>query len=207
MNRIIGSLTAVVTALVLLSGCGPTSNSPVTVVGKTQSSSVSSSPTPESLASTLPSSSPSPVPTVTVTETVTTTPKPVTPTQAPPKKQPQGTMAIDEWNDLSGTLTCAVVQVFDDNRSDTPILTIRQTFVTSYTPKHAEGQYPALVDGPAKTLSQTVGIPPYTRKEILWKVCAPELAPLQNPPRPDGIDGFLSEIGARPTTANWTWTN
>lgn len=151
--------------------------------------------------------------TVTATETLTTT---VTVTRTPSEMEssapqstktarPQGTVALDEWHDLSGDLTCAVVQTYYDNRSDTAILKLQQDFVMSYTPKHAEGEYPDSVDGPRKSLTQTVGIAPYTRKEIRWRVCAPELRDKQNEPRADGIDSFMSEVGARPETFTWTW--
>lgn len=153
----------------------------------------------------------SPVPVVTVTATVVISPSATAPVIAPPttsptpKRRPQGTVVLDEWHDQSATLTCVNVQTYYDNRSDTAVNTITQSFVTMYTPKHADGQYPSEIDGPVKTLTQTVGIAPYTRKAIFWDVCAPELADKQNPPRADGIDAFESEIGARPDYFTWSW--
>jgi hypothetical protein len=162
--------------------------------------------------------------TVTVTQTVTVTPT-ETATRAPtitrtpqvrpsvtaPLKtteaRPQGEVVLDEWHDTAGDLTCAEAQTFYDNRSDTAVTTVTQTFVTTYTPKHQDGQYPDLVDGPSKTLTQTVGIAPYSRKMIMWRVCAPELASKQNPPSPDGTDSFMSEIGAVPKSFRWLWVS
>jgi len=73
------------------------------------------------------------------------------------------------------------------------------------TLKHREGQYPHSVDGPSKTLRQTVGIAPYSRKMIMWRVCAPELASKQDPPSADGTDSFISEIDAVPKALRWRW--
>ncbi|MGO4341522.1 hypothetical protein [Pedococcus sp. 2YAF34] len=94
-----------------------------------------------------------------------------------------------------------------DNRSDTAIDSVTQTFITNYTPKHKEGEYPDSVTGPAKTMTQVVGIAAYSQKVVTWEVCAPELASKQNPPRPDGLDSFMSEIGAAPADFSWRWVN
>jgi hypothetical protein len=56
-------------------------------------------------------------------------------------------------------------------------------------------------------LTQVVGIAAYSQKVITWEVCAPELAAKQNPPRPDGLDSFMSEIGAKPSEFSWRWVN
>ncbi len=138
-------------------------------------------------------------PTVTVTESAAPVPPPA-------EKTPQGELALDEWHDTAGSPTCATVQTFYDNRSDTAVDKVTQAFQTTYTPKHADGQYPDAVNGPLKKVTQTVGVAPYTRKQIMWQVCAPELKDKQNPPRPDGLDSFMSEIGAQPTSYEWTWT-
>lgn len=147
--------------------------------------------------------------TVTQTQTVTrTSTLPSAPASSPDvtsKPRPQGELVLDEWHNVSGTLTCVVVQTYYDNRSDTAVLNISQTFVTSYTPKHPDGEYPEAVDGPSKTLTQTAGLAPYTRKLLTWRVCAPELAARQNPPRADGVDFWMSEIGAVPKQFSWNW--
>jgi hypothetical protein len=137
----------------------------------------------------------------------TSAPKPTfSPPPAPPAREPQGEVVLGEWHNLAGDLTCALVQTFYDNRSDTPVLSVTQTFTMSYTPKHRLGEYPGSVDGPSKTLTQSAGIAPYTVKELQWEVCAPELADLQNPPRPDGTDSWVSEVGALPKALDWKWT-
>ncbi|MGW5256626.1 hypothetical protein ACWERW_27215 [Streptomyces sp. NPDC004012] len=92
-----------------------------------------------------------------------------------------------------------------ENRSDTAVIFITQKFQTSYTPKHADGEYPDDVDGPVKTLTQDAGIAPYGTRTLHWQVCAPELASKQNPVPADGTDSFMSEIGAQPRATTWDW--
>ena len=140
--------------------------------------------------------------TVTATQTVT-----VTPQKESPSRTPTGDVVLDEWHDQDSSNVCVNVQTFYDNRSDTAVDKVTQYFVADYTPKHKTGQYPALVDGPTVGLTQTVGIPPYPRKEINWQVCAPALAALQNPPPADGTDAYMSQIGARPVEMTWTWVS
>ena len=148
--------------------------------------------------------------TVTVTLTVTKTaapPKLTTPSPSPtPARLPQGELVVDGWQNGAADLKCVDVQTSYDNRSDTAVDSVTQTFITHYTPKH-KGGYPDLVDGPAKILTQTVGIAPYSKKTITWHVCAPELASKQNPPPPDMPGYFMSEIGATPTLCNWRWVS
>ncbi|MGC5400818.1 hypothetical protein ACPXCP_34385 [Streptomyces sp. DT20] len=97
-----------------------------------------------------------------------------------------------------------VMSVYE-NRSDTAAISITQKFQTSYTPKHADGEYPDDLDGPVKTLTQDAGIAPYGTRTLYWQVCAPELAFKQNPVPPDGTDSFMSEIGAQPRATAWDW--
>ena len=92
-----------------------------------------------------------------------------------------------------------------ENRSDTAVISITQKFQTSYTPKHADGEYPDDVDGPVKTLTQDAGIAPYGTRTLYWQVCAPELASKQNPVPLDGTDSFMSEIGAQPRAPSFSW--
>ncbi|MEV7740055.1 hypothetical protein AB0O75_49975 [Streptomyces sp. NPDC088921] len=158
--------------------------------------------------------------TVTVTQTITPTPTPTpvasrtsaipTPTafSAPapaPARTPQGSVALTEWHDGDATNKCVNVMTVYENRSDTAVISITQKFQTLYTPKHADGEYPDEVDGPVKTLTQDAGIAPYGTRTLYWQVCAPELAPKQNPVPPDGTDSFMSEIGAQPRTTTWDW--
>ncbi|MFI0962956.1 hypothetical protein ACH4S8_16375 [Streptomyces sp. NPDC021080] len=165
-------------------------------------------------------------PTVTVTETITVTATP-TPTSAPAAgstsatlesavspapvtaraRVPQGSVALTEWHDGDATSTCVNVMTVYENRSDTAVISIRQAFCTSYTPKHADGEYPDDVDGPLKTLSQDAGIAPYGTRTLYWEVCAPELASKQNPLPADGTDSFMSEMGAQPRGTTWDWAN
>ena len=119
--------------------------------------------------------------------------------------QPQGTIALTVWHDHGADNRCVAVETIYENRSDTALNTVTQVFVTMYTPKHANGTYPALKDGPTKSMTQTVGIPPYGTRTIGWNVCAHELVAKQNPPPADGVDGYLEEIGARPTSFTWDW--
>jgi hypothetical protein len=128
-----------------------------------------------------------------------------TPSSPSPSKRPLGSLAITNWSDIWSDNKCVDVRVWYDNRSDTAVDVITQSFLTNYTPKHRPGTYPDLVDGPTKTLSQQVGIQAFTKKIIEWNVCAPELVALQNPPPPDGTDSFQEEIGAKPTYFHWTW--
>ncbi|SBW18605.1 putative membrane protein [Candidatus Protofrankia californiensis] len=118
---------------------------------------------------------------------------------------PQGEIVLTEWHDTTSTNTCVRVQTYYQNRSDTAIREISQSFVTLYTPRHPEGTYPGLREGPVKTLTQSAGIPPFEQRILYWDVCAPELAKLQNPPRPDGTNSYMSEIGAQPRGFTWTW--
>ena len=155
----------------------------------------SDSATPVAARSTMSSSQATVTVTETATSTVTTTITRTAPAgpgnsspSAPAQIRPQGELVLDEWHDTAGDLTCAEVQTFYDNRSDTAVATVTQTFLTNYTPKHRERQYPDSVDGPSKTLTQTVGIAPYSRKMIMWRLFAPELASKQNPPSSDGTD-------------------
>ncbi|GAA4598109.1 hypothetical protein GCM10023194_74790 [Planotetraspora phitsanulokensis] len=110
-----------------------------------------------------------------------------------------------EWHDQVADSKCVKVQTFYENRSNTAIKMIAQTFLTDYTPKHRAGQYPDSKNGPIKTLTQNVGIPPFETREVTWDVCAPELAKLMNPPSADGTDGYMSEVGAAPQGFKWRW--
>ncbi|GAA2816788.1 hypothetical protein GCM10010441_46650 [Kitasatospora paracochleata] len=123
----------------------------------------------------------------------------------PKAKVPQGSLALTVWHDEGASNTCVSVQTVYENRSDTAINSIKQTFQTLYTPKHRDGEYPDSVNGPIKTLTQVAGIAPYQSRTLYWDVCAPELASKQNPPPADGTDSFMSEIGAQPMTNSWTW--
>ena len=154
------------------------------------------------------------MPTVTATATVTETTSPTaesssvsTPTPSPSqtKPAPQGSVAVTVWHDLSSDNKCAWVETVYENRSNTAVNTITQTFQTTYTPKHKDGTYPDDKNGPTKTLTQTAGIAPYKSRTLDWHVCAPELAALQNKPPADGIDAFMEEIGAIPTQFRWKW--
>lgn len=163
-------------------------------------------------------------PTVTVTQTVTPTPMP-TPTSTPaashtsaiptptassapapaPPRAPLGSVTLTEWHDGDATNKCVNVMTVYENRSDTAVISITQKFQTSYTPKHADGEYPDDVDGPVKTLTQDAGIAPYGTRTLYWQVCAPDLASKQNPVPADGTDSFMSEIGAQPRATSWDW--
>ncbi|UWE11946.1 hypothetical protein [Actinacidiphila bryophytorum] len=114
-------------------------------------------------------------------------------------------MTLAEWHDGDATNKCANVMTVYENRSDTAVIAITQKFQTSYTPKHADGEYPDDVDGPVKTLTQDAGIAAFGTRTLYWQVCAPELASRQNPVPADGIDAFMSEIGAQPRATSWDW--
>ncbi|MGW1809762.1 hypothetical protein [Streptomyces sp. NPDC002078] len=115
-------------------------------------------------------------------------------------------MALAEWHDEGASNKCVSVSTRYENRSDTAVNTITQTFQTLYTPRHKDDEYPDEVNGPTKTLTQVAGIAPYQERTLYWDVCAPELASKQNPPPPDGTDGFMSEIGAQPMQYSWKWS-
>jgi hypothetical protein len=114
-------------------------------------------------------------------------------------------LVLTVWHDEAASNTCVTVSTVYENQSDTAVVTIAQSFQTIYTPKHNQGEYPNLVDGPIKTLEQVAGIAPYQNRLLYWNVCAPELADKQNPPPANGIDSFQSEIGAQPRTYTWKW--
>jgi hypothetical protein len=152
-------------------------------------------------------------PTVTVTATPEATLPAPTPTESAsnpspsPTKTPQGVVVVADFHAGAATNTCVSVQTLYENRSDTAVNTVTQSFVTTYTPKHKAGTYPSDVNGPTKTLTTTAGIAPFQSRWVVWQVCAPELAALQNPPPADGTDAFMSEIGALPKSLTWTWFN
>ncbi|WSM52474.1 hypothetical protein OG963_01870 [Streptomyces sp. NBC_01707] len=126
------------------------------------------------------------------------------PAPAPPRA-PLGSVTLTEWHDGDATNKCVNVMTVYENRSDTAVISITQKFQTSYTPKHADGEYPDDVDGPVKTLTQDAGIAPYGTRTLYRQVCAPDLASKQNPVPADGTDSFMSEIGAQPRAISWDW--
>ena len=150
-------------------------------------------------------------PTVTMTATPTpiepsAPPTPSSPAPAPsPSKAPQGVVLVTSFHDGDATNTCVSVQTFYENRSDTAVNTVTQSFVTLYTPKHKAGTYPSEVDGPIKTLTTTVGIAPFQSRWVVWQAWRTGTCRLAEPSSSDGTDAFMSEIGAQPTSLTWKW--
>ncbi|GAB2816688.1 hypothetical protein GCM10022221_13460 [Actinocorallia aurea] len=146
----------------------------------------------------------SPQPTVTV-EAPVPSKSPRSPKPEPPRVLPQGSVVLVERHTTVAGDECARVVAVYENRSDTAVVSITQSFQTMYTPKHEDGTYPDDKNGPIKTLTQDAGIAPFGTRQLTWDVCAPELTKLMNPYPEDGIDSFLSEVGAVPTKTRWKW--
>jgi hypothetical protein len=142
---------------------------------------------------------PSPLPSPSVTPT-TRRPAPVRTHHIP-----QGSVSLVQHNETAATNKCSRVVAIYENRSDTAVISITQSFQTTYTPKHRDGEYPDDKNGPVKTLTQTAGIPPYGTRQVTWDVCAPELAKLMNPYHQGETDSWMNEMGSVPTKLHWAW--
>ncbi|MEO3788403.1 hypothetical protein ABGB12_34170 [Actinocorallia sp. B10E7] len=150
-------------------------------------------------------SSPAPQSTVTVTVEAPVPSRSARPPEPSSRPVPQGSVVLVHRSTTASDDECTRIVTVYENRSNTAVVSITQSFQTSYAPKHEEGEYPEDKDGPVKTLTQDAGIAPYATRQLTWDVCAPELTKLMNPYPEDGTGGFMSEVGAVPTKTRWKW--